>query len=141
MAPKKWQPKRADWRSGEGGEGDTGKSDRMAEVEELTHDVHAKQRAEGFTDSERPDSSCSASSFPKAVRFLCLSSAGRNFFKSRLSLFLEKELRSCCRRGYQHMSAPQNSVCNPFLHSNLCCSAGLEVCDLVTVSSEKRKIG
>jgi hypothetical protein len=46
---KKWQPKRADWRKGGENEGDAGKSGRMQEVEELTSDVHAKERAEGFT--------------------------------------------------------------------------------------------
>jgi hypothetical protein len=46
---KKWQPKRADWRKGGENGDNAGKNDRMQEVEELTSDVRAKQRAEGFT--------------------------------------------------------------------------------------------
>ena len=51
---KAWQPKRADWRAGGEGAEDTLKSDRMAEVEALTSDVDAKDRAGGFTSGSRP---------------------------------------------------------------------------------------
>ena len=47
---KKWQPKRADWRAGGEGGDDTLKQDRMAEVEALTSEVDAKDRAGGFSN-------------------------------------------------------------------------------------------
>ena len=44
---KKWQPKRADWKSGDAGEGsDDLREKRMAEVEALTVEGKARKEAE-----------------------------------------------------------------------------------------------
>ena len=45
---KGWQPKRADWRAGANIDDDAKhKAERMAELESITSDVKAKERAEG----------------------------------------------------------------------------------------------